>query len=307
MGLEKSIGEWTKFSFTGWLKDRGTLKYFLSLIIIFVLTTIAGNYLIYSLLYPAYSSATPSSAEIVSAMINAIPVLAVFIILNSLAVYFIAYLVIARALKLKKNGAQKLSFIRLVKLLVLELFIFFSAFLSLFNPKFLMVLIAAIVLFIVGVVLVTVPGYFAVGGALLVLGFVLLLAYFIVVAYNSIRLLLSTVAFVEKNLGIVGAAKESWKRAQGNVLNIAIAWLVLIVISFTISAVSAIPATIYSIYYSAVNSAASTVSSTAAELAMTTDIGYMIAMIPTYIFSAFLSIAAWFYMVSIYTGIKKSK
>jgi membrane-anchored glycerophosphoryl diester phosphodiesterase (GDPDase) len=307
MDIGKSVGEWAKFSFTGWLRDRETLTYFISLIIIVVLATIAGNYLIYSLLYPAYSSAAPSSAEIISAMVNAIPILAVFVILNSLAAYFIAYLTIARALKLKKRGAQKLSLTRLAKFLALEIFVFLGAFLSLFNLKFLLILIAAALLYIIGAVLATVTPYVFVGGALVLVGTILLFAYFIVVVYNSIRLLLSPAAFVEKNIGIVAAAKESWKMTKGNVFNVIIAWLVLVVISFIIGFVSAVPATIYSIYYASANSGAAAASSTAAELAITTDIGYMVAMIPSYIFSAFLSIAAWFYIVSIYTGLKKGK
>ncbi|MFA5357956.1 MAG: hypothetical protein WC308_03470 [archaeon] len=307
MDLGKNITDWTKSSFTGWLRDRETLKYFISLIIIVVLATIAGNYLIYSLLYSAYSLGSPTASIIISTMANSIPILVVFVILNSLAVYFISYLVIARALKLRKKGSQKLSFMRLVKFFLLELFIFISAFLSLFNLKFIAILIAAILLFVIGAILATVTAHVTIGAVLILLGILAWLLYLVVVVYNSVRLLLSNVAFVEKDIGIVAAAKESWKITQGNVSTVIIAWLVLIIISFIIGSISAIPATAYSIYYSGINVASDTTSSMATEIALTTDVGYMIAMIPAYVLSAFLSIASWFYLVSIYNGLKKGK
>ena len=246
------IGKFLEFSLVQWFSDRKTLKLFVALVILTMIILVTSNMLMGQM----YSDIDPQALEggeaqaalqLVVSLVGVVVVLAFVGFISEFVKLAIVYLTNIRALEMKKYRPIKLTLAKYVMLLVLGLVEIIVAVLSLFNPKMLWVLAGAIVLVVAGLAAsAAIP---VLGGLLFMLGVLAAIAYMFVVIYNMLRLSVSSIAFVEKEMGIMEALKLSWKKTEGNVWMLLLAFVVLGIVIIVITYLASIPMSAYSVAY----------------------------------------------------------
>ncbi|MFH1256560.1 MAG: hypothetical protein V1494_04680 [Candidatus Diapherotrites archaeon] len=219
------------FSFS-WLKDRAAWKY---IVLLWVITAIEWlliigiGWLLFGDLISSLISNPASLAQLLTNPIVLLSNLFLFIafaaligIVFALVSYYVNALVTIYGLKKAGIEPAKFSLVKYLKLVLLVIVQFFAAIFSALDLKLLLVLAAAVVILIIAL--------FA-GWILAILAFLLLLVYGIIVIYNSLRLSMSPVIYLHKDIGIIDAIKSSWKMTDGKVLSILLAMIVVGIVS----------------------------------------------------------------------------
>jgi len=302
------IGAFLNFSFVSWLKDKQALKYLALLSVFTIIFSIVSSFVSYNFTTALLSlQGTPSA--VINAFFGLLSVATVIGLIYFVIIYIIQYFIFAKALGSANLTAEKISVMRLVRLIILDIASVLVALLSMFNLKFLWIVIAAIVLFVGGIVLAA-AGYSsgamaltASGGALAVIGIILTIVYLAVVVYNSIRLSMGTAVFIEKERSIMDCLRISWEKTDGKVWEIIAAWVVVVVIMVVISFVASIPAMIYAFIVGFTSALRGVTDSQMIQLALSVNPAYLILSIPIYIASAFIMIVSAYYYVSIYKAL----
>jgi membrane-anchored glycerophosphoryl diester phosphodiesterase (GDPDase) len=126
---------------------------------------------------------------------------------------------------------------KFIKIIFLGIWTSIAAFISWYKKIFLYYFIGLIALFFLTVILF-VLGQWLPAIILTVLGIVLFLIYYIVIIHNIVRLSLSTPIMLQKDIGILETAKESWELSKGKTLEIFFAFLVVLVPIMIVSMVA---------------------------------------------------------------------
>ncbi|HIH09780.1 MAG TPA: hypothetical protein HA254_03855 [Candidatus Diapherotrites archaeon] len=170
-----------------------------------------------------------------SVLKNIIPFLLIVIplvIIEALIQLYLNALMLARGLEIAGLKAPPVTFIKALKLILLEIWIAVAVMFSVYNTKFLIALLAIIALGIVAIILAFVSPILALLLGILV--FFALLAYFVVMIYNAIRLSLTGAHYLANEKGILESAKESWGLTGGKVAEVFMAFILVFVVIFAI-------------------------------------------------------------------------
>jgi len=167
--------------------------------------------------------------EIIMQAIYAIGISMIVLSIASLLGLFLGAKILIVALEKIKVKPKKLTLMKFVRLLLLYVAGFIVAGLSLFRPKYLLVLVASVVLIALGVIQ---TNYF-----LLALGVIASLGYLIVFTYNSLRIAFGEAIFLSREKGIIESLKESDNKTKGKLIELFIALIIINFISWVISAV----------------------------------------------------------------------
>jgi hypothetical protein len=239
-----------KFAFLDWLKQKGIWKYFIFIFVFYTLINFAGIYSVYAAFSPIEGGETITLIEAINIMlffsIYYIVVIFVSLIVSSILSYFL----ITKALFSSKKDFVEFNAKRWLEFIFLGIAEFFVALLSIFNIKFLLVPVSAIVLTILSILLFvfsyTGNYLLALLGILFIfLALLLFFVYIFIWFYNSIRLTVSAVIFVEKKKGIMESLKASWDLTKGNVVNIFIVFLVIGIAVGVLSWIVTLPLVFY--------------------------------------------------------------
>jgi len=246
------VGDAINFAFTGWMKSRQALKYFVVALILFIILNVALGAVAGSLFGSLSNASSMSPGEALGLVGYFFLYITVFVVLYWLISGFIIYFMLGSALKEIKRKPVEFSAGRYARFLGLMIANCLAVLLSLFKLKFLWVLISGIILAIVGIVLVAVGASFGSNVIALILGFLLLgisvilfLCYAVIMIYNSMRLILAEMLFVEKEQGIWKSLNASWNITGGNALNIFVVLFVVTVVVMILSLILSAPSMIY--------------------------------------------------------------
>jgi hypothetical protein len=300
MNVEDAIEDIVRFSLVDCLKDKPSL---ILAGITFVVYSIFGiiTMLAIANLFTPLANISPSTAPlaIVNVIVGVYITLAVYMIPMFLVMSIFGYLIIGRALKVSKNKHNSLTISRYIKFLILSIAAGIIAGLSLYNIKWLWMLVIGLALTLSGAIITTTGNLW--GISLAGIGAAVLCIYVVVFIYNSIRLSISEAIFVEGE-GIINSLKKSWVITKGNVLGIAVIIIILMIVLSLLSFVLSMPAIIYTYSFTA---STITTGNTLTGMGYLSDLGYLIAIWPTYIVSAYAILAGSWSVVGIYNVLTK--
>jgi|GEM_PF-2936434 len=315
--MEFDYKEIFKFSFLDLFKQKGVLKYFLFWSLFLIVLSILQSYVIYFVFGAAAKNPSISPAGIVALISYAVIFFFVFILIASIITAFFSYLLFALALSAKGKSSVKFSFLRGIKLLLLGIVASFASLFSIFKLKLLLVPVGGVLSFVIALILFMLSSkmsssyaggeyLFAIAvvliGVLFVLaGVLLFFAYFVIVAYNSIRLSMSQIIFVEKEKTIMDSLKLSWGITRGKVLPI---FLVMLAIGLAVGVVSScvtIPLNVYMGSFNSVEQAPSF----SKIIQLLVDPVVIVLSIPSILAQAVAIFIEIFALVSIYAFLQK--
>ncbi len=305
MDLNKDLTRILGFSLLDWFKDKEMLKYLVVLIVIYVVFSF-GMLVMAVNSFSGISNNMTNPMEIIPILLGFYAMMGLILIPFIIVAVVASYLIIARGLKLSKKTSTRINLTRFVKYIILEIMSGLVATLSLFNVKYLLIGFVGFILTILGFIMLPLGiSAIALAGALIGIGVLLLIAYCVIVVYNSIRLSVGEVIFVEGEKSIMKSLEKSWKITKGNVLNIFIAELVLAVILMIINFVVTIPAMAYSMIISIASVMGGQVSNMTG-LGIMADPIYIMLLVPSFIVSAYFIVAGNLFIVGIYNSLKKN-
>ncbi len=251
--------EFLKFALTAWIKDKKSLKYFLFLVLFNAVLLIVTNLCMYTLLEPFSKAAMVNPNQLGYAMVYLFVFIISIVFIGVVIPMIIVYFIYTRALELTKRSFVQLTGIRILKVFVLSLASSIISFLSLFRVRWLLLLLASVGMLVVSLVTFTIAGAMSYnynmrmfqngvalfGIALLLFSFLGFLAYLIVVFYNSLRLSLSTIIFIEKEKKVLACLKESWDLTSGKIVNSFWLFVVLMILMIIVNGFVSLPLQIY--------------------------------------------------------------
>jgi len=295
-----------KLAFFDWFKQKGILKYFIFLFVFYALVNLATTYIMYSVFSPLANASTIAPAEAITLMVFFFTYLFALIFISWIVASLFSYFIITKALTAVKKDFVEFNAKQWLRFLVLSIAECFAAMLSIFNLKLLLIPVVAIILIIASALLFVLSysgNYLLIilGVLLLVLALLLLLAYFFIWIYNSIRLNLSTIIFVEKKRGIMESLKASWDLTKGNVVNIFIVILAIGLAAGVVSWIVTLPLT----FYQAGTGAVLEQNSAEAFKQLMNPV-VMIMLVPSIIVQTIFVIVQLFGLVAIYAELTKT-
>lgn len=310
MDLEKKINNIVRvvitslsFSLLGSLKDKTSLKYGGIIFVIYAVFGIAMLLSIANLFAPLLNMGADQNPQVIIGMlIGVYATLAIFIIPMALILIAISYLLIGRALKVSKRKYAPLTLVRYIKYLFLPLIGGIIAVLSLYNLKWLWMLVIGAALALGGTIMLAIGNL--IGAALVSIGIIIILLYFIVVIYNSLRLSIGEAIFVEGE-GVINALKKSWITTKGNGWELFFSVIALVFVLYVIILIFTIPAVIYSIIYMFSTMAIGSNPSPMAGIGYLSDPGYLIAILPSYLATAYVILVGNWFTVGLYNAITR--
>ncbi len=147
--------------------------------------------------------------------------------INFFLVSWLGAVIILHAFQRLGFASPRLGFVKYVKLLLLDILNFFIALLSVYNPRWLMVLILVFILNFVFTVVVSFPPISYLLTAYLIL-------YGLVVFHNAFRLWFSRFVFLSTDQGVVESSKTAWKVSRGRFWELFLGMLVLSIACFLV-------------------------------------------------------------------------
>jgi membrane-anchored glycerophosphoryl diester phosphodiesterase (GDPDase) len=161
------------------------------------------------------------------------------IIIASLIESIVSYFIFLRGAVIVAKKQKEFSWHGWFKFLILVIIQQLAALLSIYNLKYLLIPVSAIILACAGIFLLALSStnyvFVLLGLLFFLISMLLVLAYIIVMVYNSTRLVLAVPVFIQKKIGIMDSLKESWELAKGNVL---IIFAMLLFLGLVLSAVN---------------------------------------------------------------------
>jgi len=220
-----------------WYKDNKSLKYLLSLFFFLFSVNIAFQVIFYALAYfgilQSFNFLNYQNFE--NFLNQFFTTLAIFFVLSLIymliyyfvELYFMGF-IIKRALEIKGINTPEFNFNKLLKFFIFQIWVSLLAITSWYNKKFLLVFLLSILLSIISLALIIfVKDLSIIGFILLFLGIVLFLFYCIVIGiYNFLRLSVSNVHFIIKDISITNITKEVWDLTKGKALQILFLFLI---------------------------------------------------------------------------------
>jgi hypothetical protein len=137
--------------------------------------------------------------------------------------------IIKRALEIKGINTPEFNFNKLLKFFIFQIWVFLLAITSWYNKKFFLVFLLSVLLSIISLAfLLSIIGLdlSIIGFIILFLGSVLFLFYCIVIIYNFLRLSVSNVHFIIKDISITNITKEVLDLTKGKALQILFLFLI---------------------------------------------------------------------------------
>ncbi len=180
-------------------------------------------------------------------LIVLIPIMIVF----SLVMGYVSMLMTLRGLEISGLKTAKLGLVKVLKYFVLSFWLSILAFTSWKHDKFRLIFVGLVALWIAGVAAALMAPI--IGALVIVLAVIASLIYVFIIWYNVLRLYPSYMVFLHKDQGIAASADEGWSLSEGNALNIAIAFGVLIIGVIVAGFVLLIPRIIISVALAAVS------------------------------------------------------
>ena len=208
-----------EFGLTNWIHDRQTWKYLSMLFaIMFVAMLIVGGIFAVLFMPIIQNPETVNPISFISSIFFAIMILIPIAIIAGLISMYVMMLIRIRALQIAGHNPPALGWIKLIKIIILEILTGLFATFSVYRPKWLILLAADIVLYFGGIMLM---GTEAMWGMILILLSVLgFLAYFVVIIYNSLRLCFPITIFIDTEISIFDSLKKSEEITNGRVMSI---------------------------------------------------------------------------------------
>jgi hypothetical protein len=292
MDLNKVLKETLAFSLINFKDDKKLVKYLAYFIIIYLAIALAS-----ALIYIGIGGLSEITAlEQFMFIFTAVSIVYLpFMILIIILTYFSS----RRGLEVSKKKIARNNLVLFLKYLITPFIAGIYALFSIFNLKFLLILLAGVVISLIGAFTYFLNPLFA--GFLIAISFVFYFAYIFVIIYNSTRLTFTEFAILESS-SIKKALKKSWKSTENNVLNIFIALIVFGIILSIISMVFQMPLIFYSMIFG-FNQAI--MGAEFSEAALYSDPLYWVLSIPSYLITAYLMLAGILFKVSLYTKIIK--
>lgn len=168
-------------------------------------------------------------------MIVFVPVM----IVAMLVFYYLWFSMSTRALEVLGFSTVPFTFNKFLKLIGLYIWVVIAALVSWYNRKFMYIFIGLVVFTVFATLLsIFVP---IIGVFLIVLAVILWIAYAIIMVYNSIRLSMAWVIFLQKDAPIRDVVREGWEFTKGKALDIFVVTIVVSIVLFIIQFVVAIP------------------------------------------------------------------
>jgi len=292
------------FSLLESLKDKTSLKLTGVAFVVYAIFAALMLVIVASLLAPLETiSASANPQLIINMIIGLYATLAIFIIPLAIILTVINYWMIGRALKVSKRKYAPLTVIKFIKFILLSLAIGIIAFFSLYNIKWLWMLVIGAALSIGGAIMIAIGNLTGIG--LMVLGVFVIILYGIVILYNTLRLLIAEAIFVEGE-GIINSLKKSWVITKGNGWELFFSRGVFIFVILIITGICLAPSFIYSFMYMASTMLGGNPSAMAG-MNYLTDPGYLIAILPSYLASAYAILAGSWFTVGLYNVLTKKK
>ncbi len=293
MDIISTAKEISNSSFIAWVKNKTLQKYFVILAILEILFAIA--------IFPALLELTTALSQIsetqfeliFEAMFSFYNSIQPFTIISVIIISFFSYKIIQVGLKLSKRKSIQINFSRYLKFLFYPIFASLAAIFSIFDLRYLAVgAVGGLITLIGGATLLTQP---ALGGLIILLGFVFLFVYLIIVIINSIKLMFGQIIYIEKKRTIFESLKESFAITDGNVVNLILFGLIFGVMIFLISIIISLPNMLYVQFI---------LPADANTLTVFNDIIYQLLLIPSYLLGAYSIICSNLFIVKVYSKIK---
>lgn len=295
MNLLRTIEEGLKFSLLSFKDDKKLIKYLGILILVYVISLIISSLIIGLTI----TSIEPSAESVVEQLGTMFALFGIIGIPTFIIITIISFLIIKQGLLIEKKKTIDLTLVNYIKFLLIGIATAFAAFFSIYNLKFLAILVIGFLLSAIGFILLAINPIF--GGMIIALGLVVIFAYFFVIIYNSLRLALTDITFIESG-SITDALKKSWQVTKGNVLNLLIALVVFGIVISIITMVFQIPA----IFYGFMIVFSQGISGEAVnEIALYADPIYIILIIPIYMVTSYSILASYLFLIKIYKLLKK--
>lgn len=295
MDLNKVITEGLKFSLFEFKNDKKLIKYLTILFLVYLISALIIYGFFGATLSGIESGVEPGIEQIGSLfLLFGVIGLPTFIIIT-----IISFLIIRQGLLIEKKKAIDLDIVNYIKFLLMGIATAIVAFLSIYNLKFLTILLVGFLLLIIGFIGSAINPF--IGGALIMIGIILFIAYMFVVIYNSIRLALTDITFIESG-SITDALRKSWNITKGNVLNLVIALILFGIIISIISMIFQIPVFIYSFI---IGFSQGLSGGTFNEALLYVDPIYIVLSIPIYFVSSYSILASYLFLIKIYKFLGK--
>lgn len=304
MDLLNNFGNLLKTTLNNCYKDKKLRKYLLAGIILQIISI--SIMLIWGFIITSSTLQVATPDQLMPAMSNLLFSFITFfaILFFILLVYLIiTYLTINRSLEITKRKTIPLGIINFIKFCIMYLFYFVAVTFSLFNLKFLLILIAGLIFFTIGVILLLTDAI--IGGILILFSLIFFLAYYIVIIYNSFRLYFIEPIFLETG-EMVNTLKKCWKLTKEKVADLFIVIILIIIIYMTLYFVLDLPSMIYS-FLVGFGTAISTIGSQQTNISLSTDPIYLLLQLPTAILMGVYLVFINNFLVVIYDFISKKQ
>ncbi len=305
MGLD--FGEVFSFGFFDWVQKKGLLKYFAAIFVFYIFYTYLSYYFMNALFAPLEKMQMVNDLG----FLNVLLYLFMYLIISSVAVWIIFrainYLLIAKALGTKKLGFVEFTAKRWLNFILLDILNCLAALFSVFKLKYLAIGVTGAGGFLLSIWLINTAFFFEnflialVGLLVLLIALLVLLAYFVIIVYNFVRLSMSSVIFVEKEIGVMNAIKESWKITNGNARNIFWTLLSIILVISIAGLILYLPAIVHQQGYEKDSK------NIRNPFTFMDDPVYLLLTIPSILFEAYSIIVYCFCIVFIYSEVKPVK
>ncbi len=246
---------------TLWYKDAQTLKYLLLYFIVgFAITIILGAAMLFFFggavnsyidsvkstqgvgavaAQPDINAVTALFSSIVSNLIPFILIIVPLILIFGFIQFYIEMLIYCRGLQVLGFKTAPFDFGKFLRLIVFHLWVFIAVITSWYNRRLFYVFSGLVALFFAGLIAAFIIR--PLGVILLIPWVIIFMIYFFVIIYNSLRFFFATAIFLQKDLGVADAAKESWDFSLGKVVDIVVASIILWVVIFAAGFVLNIP------------------------------------------------------------------
>jgi membrane-anchored glycerophosphoryl diester phosphodiesterase (GDPDase) len=247
--MDLDLGKILSFAFFDWFKQKEVLKFVGIAFVIYAILIIVTNFVIYSSISPLINNFSLNGFT--NSFFYIIGYVIVMSIISFVIFSAINYMLISKALEAKGRDYIDFDAKRWINFVFLNIAEGLAALFSVYKLRWLLILIAAIALFILGTIIliaasaINTPILVFAGVLMLLLGILLLFAYCFVIVYNCYRLIISSVIFVEGQESVLDALRLSWDKTHGSVLNVFVVMLILGVVVGIVSFVVAIPSSIY--------------------------------------------------------------
>lgn len=242
------FGAVLEFATIGLFRQKNILKEGAFLALLVFLVFLLFGLFAFALIFATYLFITP---ELTMYLIIPLIFSVVFFVLFIWASVYFSYKVLSFALSCLKKKSVEFSFDLAIRLILTGIFSFLVALFSLYELKLLLIGVIGFILFLCGLGFII---FFYNNAVLFIFGILfvfislfLIFIYYVIIVRNSVRISFSSLALVEKDLGVNEAVKYSWNMSAGKAVLIFFIQLILGGIMWVLQQIIFIPLNFISI------------------------------------------------------------